>query len=230
MKCQQNLGSKKKEFNMPKKKPIQTGLKKYRSYSDLSIDDVRKNFSLTILRPVLFEYIGTVEPGQWLQEMLHESFVISVVSEKARSEFIVAPILLYIMKLHNGKISIYSGAKFDVEAAQGLRGICDFILSKSPVLPTVQAPAFMMVEAKKNDIEEGLGQCAAEMVAAQIFNRREGNDIPLVYGCVTTGESWQFLRLTGNILEIDRNRYFIDKLQEILGILNTIVTEILKTA
>jgi len=109
-------------------------------------------------------------------------------------------------------------------------GICDFILSKSPVLPTVQAPAFMMVEAKKNDIEEGLGQCAAEMVAAQIFNLREGNDIPLVYGCVTTGESWQFLRLTDNILEIDRNRYFIAKLQEILGILNTIVTEILKTA
>jgi hypothetical protein len=215
---------------MPKKKPVQTILKKYRSYSDLSIDDVRKNFNLTILRAVLFEHIGTVEPGLWLQEMLQESFVISVISEKARSEFIVAPILLYIRKLHHGKISIYSGVKFDVEAAAGLRGICDFILSKSPMLPTVQAPAFMMVEAKKNDIEEGLGQCAAEMVAAQIFNRREEIEIPLIYGCVTSGESWQFLRLTDNILEIDRNRYFIDKLENILGILNTVVTEILKNA
>jgi hypothetical protein len=214
---------------MPKKKPVKTRSKKYRSYSDLSIDDVRKNFGLTILRPPLFEDTRAVGPGLWLKEMLEESFVISVVSEKARSEFIVAPILLYIRKLHHGKISIYSGVRFDVEPAEGLRGTCDFILSKSPALPTVQAPAFMMVEAKKNDIEEGLGQCAAEMVAAQIFNRREGTEISPIYGCVTTGESWQFLRLTGSILEIDRNRYFIDRLEDILGILNTAVTEILKT-
>jgi hypothetical protein len=213
---------------MERKKPTQEKSKRRPSYGDLSLDDVRKNFNLAISRPGLFEVIEVIEPSKWLQEVLEEGFEVSVVSEKARSEFIVAPILLYIRELHKGKVSIYSGVKFDVDPEKGLQGTCDFILSKSPVLPTVQAPAFIVVEAKKNDIEEGLGQCVAEMVAAQIFNKKEGHEIPSIYGCVTTGESWQFLRLAGKNLEIDKNRYFIVKLGEILGILNTIVKDILR--
>ncbi|HRD48532.1 MAG: hypothetical protein JNK95_11695 [Candidatus Competibacter sp.] len=215
---------------MEKQKRVPDKSRRRQSFSDLSIDDVRKNFNLKISRPNLFEMIETIEPSSWLRQVLEDGSEISVVSEKARSEFIVAPILLYIRELHQGKISIYSGVRFDVEPEQGLRGICDFVLSKGPILPTIQTPAFLMVEAKKNDIEEGLGQCSAEMVAAQIFNRREGNDIPLIYGCVTTGEGWQFLRLVNDHLEIDKNRYFIAQLQEILGILNIIVKGILQNA
>jgi hypothetical protein len=214
-------------MNVPAHTPP-TRPKRHLSYADLSLDDVRKTFNLTVSRPRLFEGVELLEPSQWLQEVLEEGFEISVVSEKARSEFIVAPILLYIKELHKGEISIYSGVKFDVDPEHGLRGTCDFILTKSPSLPTVQTPAFIMVEAKKNDVEEGLGQCAAGMIAAQIFNRNEGNDIPSIYGCVTTGESWQFLRLTDHNLQIDKNRYFIVKLQEILGVLHTIVKEILQ--
>ena len=151
----------------------------------------------------------------------------SIVSEKARSEFIVAPILVYLREVHHEKISIFSGIKFDVEPEKGLRGTCDFILSKSAMLPFIQAPAFVMVEAKKHDIEEGLGQCAAEMVAAQLFNEREGNRVPRIYGCVTNGENWQFLRLTGSQLEIDQSRYFLNQLPEILGVLSRIVKEVL---
>lgn len=202
--------------------------KRFPSYGDLSIDDLRKSFNLKISRPVIFTTIESVEPSPWLRQVLQDGSDISVISEKARSEFIIAPILLYIRELHQGKISIYSGMKFDVDPEKGLRGICDFILSKGPLLPTVQTPAFLMVEAKKNDIEEGIGQCVAEMVAAQVFNRREGHDLPSIHGCVTTGESWQFLRLTDEQLDIDRNRYFIAQLPVVLGILNCIVQEILR--
>lgn len=202
--------------------------KKLASYGDLSIDDVRKKFKLTITRARLFEQPPLLEPSSWLREMLNEGIDVSVISEKARSEFIVAPMLLYIREVNHGQISIYSGVKFDVDPAQGLRGTCDFILSRSQMLPTVQAPAFVMVEAKKNDIEEGLGQCAAEMVAAQLFNQREANEVPNIYGCVTTGESWQFLRLANTSLVIDQQRYFLVKLSEILGILDSIVKTILQ--
>ena len=202
--------------------------KKHLSYSDLSIDDLRKSFNLRISRPALFATIERIEPSAWLQQFLEDGFDLSVISEKARSEFIVAPILLYIRELHQGKISIYSGVKFDVDPEQGLRGVCDFILSKGPLLPTVQTPAFLMVEAKKNDIEEGIGQCVAEMVAARIFNHREGHDLPAIHGCITTGESWQFLRLTDEHLEIDKNRYFIAQLPDVLGILHRIVKEIVQ--
>lgn len=213
---------------MKTQKPVVNKSRKRQSFSDLSIDDVRKNFNLKITRPTFFKSVEPIAPSLWLQQVLEDGFEISSVSEKARSEFIVAPILLYIRELHQKKISIYSGVKFDVDPAQGLRGICDFVLSRGPLLPTIQAPALLMVEAKKNDIEEGLGQCSAEMIAAQIFNHREGNDIASIYGCVTTGESWQFLRLTDNNLEIDKNRYFITQLQEILGILNVIVKGMLQ--
>ena len=202
--------------------------KRRTSYSDLSIDAVRKNFQLTIVRTTLFENVTPLEPSRWLSEMLKEGFDVSVISEKSRSEFIVAPILLHIRELYHGQVSIYSGVRFDVDPDNGLRGVCDFILSQGQMLPTVQAPVLVLVEAKKNDIEEGLGQCAAEMIAAQIFNEREDNAIPAVYGCVTNGESWQFLRLTGKTLEIDQQRYFLAKLSEVLGILSVIVKSLIR--
>ncbi len=202
--------------------------KKRPSYGDLTIDDVRKRFQLTISRIALFEKVAPLAPSKWLSEMLEEGFDVSVISEKARSEFIVAPILLYIREVHQGRISIYSGVRFDVDPDNGLRGVCDFILSQGMMLPTVQSPVLVMVEAKKNDIEEGFGQCAGEMVAAQIFNEREGNAIPAVYGCVTNGESWQFLRLIGKALEIDKQRYFLAKLDEVLGILSVIVKSLIQ--
>ena len=212
---------------MPTRKAAKPVSKRRQSYSDLTLDEVRKRFKLKIERPVMFERVKLVEPSAGLRNALDGGFAVSVVSEKARSEFIVAPILLFIREIHHRKISIFSGVKFDVEPEQGLRGACDFILSKSVMLPTIQSPAFVMVEAKKNDIEEGLGQCAAEMVAAQIFNQREGNQVPRIYGCVTNGESWQFLRLTGSQLEIDKQRYFLGKLSEILGILSHVVKQVL---
>lgn len=201
--------------------------KKRLSYGDLSIEYLRKTFQLQISRTEIFNEVIPLEPAAWLKQVLQEGFEVSVISEKARSEFIIAPILLFIREVHHGKIGIYSGTRFDIEPLRGLRGVCDFILGKGPVLPTVQTPVFMMVEAKKNDIEEGLGQCAAEMLAAQIFNQRENNPVPAIYGCVTTGENWQFLRLIDTQLIIDKNRYFFISLPIILGILNIIAKEIL---
>ncbi len=70
-------------------------------------------------------------------------------------------------------------ADFNVDSEKGLTGFCDFIISSSSERLFVSAPVMMLVEAKKEDIISGLGQCVAEMVAAQIFNEREGNEIPV---------------------------------------------------
>jgi hypothetical protein len=61
------------------------------------------------------------------------------------------------------------------------------------------------------------------MVAAQLFNEREHNSIPVVYGCVTTGVVWRFLKLEGNNLIIDVDVYCLDNVPRILGVLQTIV-------
>jgi hypothetical protein len=78
----------------------------------------------------------------------------------------------------------------------------------------------MIVEAKNENIKGGLGQCVAEMIAAQLFNEREGNAIDTIYGAVTTGEIWKFLKLVGAVASIDLSDYYIVRdVPKILGIL-----------
>lgn len=83
----------------------------------------------------------------------------------------------------------------------------------------IEAP----VEAKNDNIQSGLGQCMAEIIAAQIFNQRKGKEISTIYGVVTTGTNWKFLALKGQIIEIDLNEYFISELGKILGILKSLI-------
>ena len=148
----------------------------------------------------------------------------ALVSEKARSEFIVGPILLACRELSGGALAIFSGHRLDVDASRGLHGECDFILALADPVPRLRAPIVTVVEAKKNDIEAGLGQCVAQMVAARDYNEREGRSPGVVYGCVTTGEAWQFLRLEGSDVTVERGRLYIDNVGAILAAFGAIVS------
>ena len=64
-----------------------------------------------------------------------------------------------------------------------------------------------------------MGQCTAEMYAARLFNEREGNQVAEIYGAVTTGEVWKFLKLKNQTISIDLSEYFLNDLNKILGIL-----------
>src|SRR5205807_2439021 len=96
-------------------------------------------------------------------------------------------------------------------------------LALADPVPRLRAPLVTVVEAKKNDIEAGLGQCVAQMVAARDYNEREGAGLPALYGCVTTGEAWQFLCLTGADVAVDRGRLYIDNVGAILAVFGAIV-------
>lgn len=190
-----------------------------RSYSNFSLDMARREFGLQLsLRP-LWPEITPQAPSELLRTSLQRASDLSLLSEKARSEFLVVPILLEARELLHHQISIYSGVRFDVAPEEGLQGICDFILTHTPPFPTIQSPIMAMVEAKKNAIEEGLGQCAAEMVAAQRLNQEEHSEMKSVYGCVTTGELWQFLQLENQELRLDPRKIYIEHIEKILGIL-----------
>lgn len=191
-------------------------------YSDFTLNRVAKNFNLTISESShIFTEIPPLTPSDFLQETLRDNLALALGSntEKARSELIIAPILVELRKQLNYQISWFSGIDFSVDASKGLNGNCDFIISRSPELLFVTAPIITVVEAKKENILAGLGQCVAEMLAAQIFNENEGNEIPVIYGTVTTGTNWKFLRLSGRAIEIDLLEYFINDVGKILGIL-----------
>ncbi|MEH1928806.1 hypothetical protein [Nostoc sp.] len=105
------------------------------------------------------------------------------------------------------------------------RSISEYIRQKAADYGIEVDSVGVIVEAKKNDIEAGLGQCIAQMVAADLFNRSSGQaDIP-VYGCVTTGEVWQFLQLSQKVALLDQKRYYLDNVGAILAIVQTIVQQ-----
>lgn len=195
------------------------------AYRDFSFDKVKKAFLLQEKTIPLFANVDPICPSDWLLETLKTSLRLARASssEKARSEFIIAPILLELEKRNAHQLSIFSGERLDVDDATGLKGECDFILAHGAMTTTLQAPIFCLVEAKKNDIKEGLGQCVAQMLGARLFNQQEQNSIDVMYGCVTTGEDWQFLKLQDNIIFLDENRYYINNLEQLLGVLQLII-------
>ncbi|MGB7442305.1 MAG: hypothetical protein WA919_14655 [Coleofasciculaceae cyanobacterium] len=195
------------------------------AYGDFSLNQVKKAFDLTEKSVQLFPKVSVLEPSSWLQETLSYSLKLALLSssEKARSEFIIAPILIELERHNPDRLSIYSGENLDVDAEKGLKGECDFILAKGPISLTMEAPIISLVEAKKSDIKAGLGQCIAQMLGAQRFNKLEGNEISVVYGCVTTGEDWQFLMLEDTQVSIDNQRYYINELGKVLGVFQSIV-------
>jgi hypothetical protein len=192
------------------------------SYSDFkTLDKAINSLNLTLEEVhKLFAQVTPIQPSQRLKEFLDETLELAtnISTEKARSELIITPILLEIRRMFPGKIGYFSGNAFNVDEARGLTGVCDFILSASDNQLLITAPVITVVEAKDNDIKLGLGQCAAEMVAALLFNERKGQ-AQKIYGVVSTGTLWKFLTLEGQILKVDRNEYFIAQIEEILGIL-----------
>lgn len=192
------------------------------AYSDFSLAKVREAFSLTLEENRnLFANIPTVSPSDRLKLTLEENIplAIAINSEKARSEFLIAPILSEVRRQLNYEISLFSGVDFNVEPSDGLNGFCDFILSQSREQYYVSAPVMTVIEAKNENIIAGLGQCIASMLAAQLFNQRSSNAIDKIYGIVTTGTTWKFLTLQGNIAFIDSTEYYIKEIDKILGIL-----------
>ncbi len=197
------------------------------AYSDFELKTAVHAFGLTEARDVdLFGEILPLEPGEFLKVWL-DTFApvaLGVNSEKARSEFIITPMLAEVKLRVGSSINILPGVTFDVDKAKGLSGFCDFLIARSPEIYYVQGPVLAVVEAKKEDLVGGLGQCAAEMVAVQLFNQREGTPQNPVFGCVTSGSIWRFLKLEGTTLWIDRPEYYLRDAPKILSILVDIAT------
>ncbi|MBW4511668.1 MAG: hypothetical protein KME64_34975 [Scytonematopsis contorta HA4267-MV1] len=191
-------------------------------YSDFTLAKAKQAFSLTTIeKRDIFASVPELTASNLLTETLDYNLEIALASnsEKARSELIIAPILVDLRRQLKEAISLFSGIDFSVDESKGLNGTCDFIITQSPEILIISAPVITIVEAKKENINAGLGQCVASMVAAQIFNQQSGSGIKTIYGTVTTGSIWQFIKLEEQILSIDLSEYYLKDVNKILGIL-----------
>lgn len=194
------------------------------AYSDFkSVEEIVNKFDLTVDETQnIFTAVQEAQASDTLTKTLKKGITLALTirTEKARSEFIIAPILLDLYELSNNQISLFSGTEFNVDTEKGLNGICDFLISRSQEQLFIKAPVITIVEAKKDDVKDGLPQCISAMIAAQLFNERSQSGITTVYGVVTTGNLWQFLKLTDKTIFIDLEEYHVkDEVKKILWIL-----------
>ena len=198
------------------------------AYSNFTLDSVEAAFQLEVVESAgIFSGIEPVAPSPYLSTGLAKKVALATAigTEKARSELIVADILVELREHFDFRISIFSGIDFNVDADDELTGVCDFLVSLSPRQSLLKAPVIALVEAKNVDVKQGRGQCVAEMIAAQRFNADKGNDIPRIYGASTTGTEWQFLKLEEKCLHLDMDTYPIKQCDAILGILACMVEQ-----
>ena len=185
------------------------------------IRTVTQQFGLDAQKRQLFSDITTVEPSLWLKETLQKSSFIPLSNEKTKSERIISPILVEIAEYYQEYITLFSGEELEVNASENLSGECDFFFILQPHKPYIDSPIITLAEAKNENMEYGIAQCAAQLYGAKLFNEKEGKQIPFLYGCATDGVEWQFVRFENNIFYLD-NKIYTD-LKEILGIWHYIV-------
>ncbi|HLJ56450.1 MAG TPA: hypothetical protein VKT77_15535 [Chthonomonadaceae bacterium] len=192
------------------------------AYSEFTLPVLTRQFNLTIDETTdLFADVpeATLRPEFQARLEIMIPLALTTSTEKSRSEFIIAPVLLELWLLKNREIGLLSGVEFTIDEAQGLNGVCDYIITRSAEQLFVKSPVLMVAEAKNEDMKRGYAQCGAEMIAAQRFNERDGTTIDRIYGVVTIGELWRFMELEGSTVRLDSRSYHIDRLPKIMGIL-----------
>jgi len=197
------------------------------AYSDFTLTDVTEKLLLSLNeKERLFSRTEPLECSPHLTETLKFNIplAVSIDTEKARSELIVTPVLVDLIKHSKPEISLFSGIEFNVDKTKGLNGTCDYMLSLSKEQLFLDVPIIAIVEAKNDRINSGMGQCIAEMLASKLYNDRKQTSISTIYGVITTGSLWRFLKLHDNIVWIDIDEYHISNVSKIMGIFISIIT------
>ena len=198
------------------------------SYSDFTLERAQRALGLGLREHEdLFRDVAERAASPILTATLdeHVPLAMAINTEKARSELIVAPVLVEVRRHLGHRVSLFSGVDFNVAPEKGLNGTCDFILARSPTQYVLNAPVLIVIEAKNENVKSGMGQCVAAMVAARLFNEREGHATATTFGAVTTGTNWQFLRLEGPAIDLDLRDYHIERVAKILGILTWMLSD-----
>ena len=192
------------------------------AFSNFTLETALADFGLTLTtNQPLFPGVPAVDAGPTVRYFLDSlgQLALTVNTEKARSEWLIAPVLGEVWVRTRHTVCLLSGVDFAVDRDAGLTGVVDFLFGKGPQVSFITAPVLAVVEGKNESIPGGQGQCVAEMVAAQRFNRRAKNDVETVFGVVTTGTNWRFHRLRGTEVAVDTREYLVSEVDQIVGIL-----------
>jgi hypothetical protein len=194
----------------------------YRKYTSKLLTE---NLGLKVQKINLFKdcMIPKVTASQRLQLILEVYKVLNLSTEKAVSEQLVAPILTEIRLINENVVDFYSGEQLNVDSLRDLNGEIDFLFTRASQTLSIEAPILCITEAKIGLIDRGIPQAAAQMYAVRLFNEKEGKPLKTVYGAVTDGKTWRFLKLEDDMLYTDLEILYLDNLPLLLGTLQWII-------
>ncbi|MGB0932087.1 MAG: hypothetical protein ACPGVB_14990 [Chitinophagales bacterium] len=197
------------------------------SYSKFTFSRLKEKYKINQQEIRLFKGIEIIPvvPSERLQQDLQEAEEAPLLSEKAKSESIIAPIMRELKRNNYKNITIFSGYTFNIPGENELSGAPDFLISAKARIVEPQSPIFCLLESKNRSAEEGYAQCASEMYAARLFNKKANEPYETIYGAVTNAFEWIFMKLEGDTIYIDFKRYYLVELPKILGILQYIVNQ-----
>ena len=195
------------------------------AYRNFTLQQLSQDYGLKITTEQLVLPEAAIQPTAMLLQDIDQARKIPHLSEKARSEWVVAPIFRDLYRQNKHDFNIYSGYVLNADKKQKLYGECDFIFTHGDFnILEIQAPIFTVVEAKRNEIEEGIPQVAAQMLGSYIYNQNKKNDIKTIYGASTNAFEWIFLKLeAGKYLTIDSGRYYLNNINQLLRIFQGII-------
>lgn len=200
------------------------------AFGDFTYPAVVTHFGLSEATADLFGSATPLAPTPEFAVVYRRHLKLSVAGntgEKAKSEWLIAPVLSELWSRYEGRINLHSGTEFEADADADLTGFCDFLIGRGQQLPQLVAPLLVVIEAKKDALENGYGQCIAGMVGLQRFNARAGHPVPAVYGGVTTGGLWRLMRLEGTVITYDSNEFGVNPPDKLLGALVAMIESLL---
>src|SRR2546421_91507 len=130
------------------------------SFSDFNLRRAVEAFDLKEDRDSnLFAAVEPLAPTEFVRVWLDEfaPVALGINSEKARSEYIIAPVLAEAQRRSKGPANVFPGVTLDVDRERGLSGFCDYVISGSAEYYYLRGPLLAVVEAKREDIIGGLG-------------------------------------------------------------------------
>jgi hypothetical protein len=194
------------------------------SYRLTTFSDLEEEYGIQQSTQAIFAAdIPPVAASDWLLQTLAIARRMPLRSEKAKSELLIAPIVTAVKLNNEDTIQVFSGEVLRVD--KRLNGEIDFIFARYPRAVELRSPIFCVTEAKRGALEEGFAQCAAQLYGARVFNETHKTTIKTLYGAVSNGTDWKFLKLANNTVFIDENIYTIEQLPTLLGIFQEIIRQ-----
>lgn len=191
---------------------------KKKNFSSFTYTEAFKYLKIKVLHPWTFE-TAPVEPSSFFQESLQRKEKVFDLQTSEESKKLLIDLICEEVLQGFNYLKLWKSAPLTDEETCGY---VDYLMAERKAY--LEAPFLCIVEAKKDNFEQGLAQCLPEMKACQYNNQELGQNFD-VYGIVTNGDGWKFYKLNLEGLVYASQLYTIANLSQLFGILTLILQQ-----